>query len=92
MIIEENDFRLESVTDSDLMFDLELLHTVKPKGGEERQEFKIDGYGLPLESAIKHIVQYRISKGNKEGSLTMSRYLEEFKKIYKDVKSLCIMN
>ena len=49
MIIEEKDFRLTPVNDSSPMFDLELLHIVKPKGGEPREEFKVAGYGLALE-------------------------------------------
>ena len=41
MVIEESDFRLESLSDMSHFWDLELLYTIKPKGGEPREEFKI---------------------------------------------------
>ena len=77
MIIQEEDFKLESVSDSSLFFDLELLHTVKPKGGEERQEF------------IKKIIQYRISAKYKDKALSMAEYMKEFRKIYQDINKVC---
>lgn len=89
MIIQEEDFKLESISDSSLFFDLELLHTIKPKGGEERQEFKVAGYGLQLETAMKKIVQYRISVKHRDKALSMAEYMKEFKKIYQDISKLC---
>ena len=89
MIIQEEDFKLESVSDSSLFFDLELLHTVKPKGGEERQEFKVAGYGLQLGTAIKKIIQYRISSKYKYKALSMAEYMKEFRKIYQDINKVC---
>ena len=77
MIIEESDFRLENASDFSQFWDLELLYTVKPKSGEVRQEFKNSGYGLTLESAIKRIINYRLS--NKKEIYTLKEYLEEYK-------------
>ena len=77
MIIEESDFRLENSSDFSQFWDLELLYTVKPKSGEARQEFKNSGYGLTLESAIKRVINYRLS--NKKEIYTLKEYLEEYK-------------
>ena len=77
MIIEESDFRLENSSDFSQFWDLELLYTVKPKSGEARQEFKNSGYGLTLESAIKRVINYRLSK--KKEIYTLKEYLEEYK-------------
>lgn len=77
MIIEEKDFRLKPIDDSSLMFDLELLYKVTPKGGESRLEFKTDAYGLSLESALKKIVQYRLSQKHPE-AVSLESYCKEF--------------
>lgn len=77
MIIEESDFRLENSSDFSQFWDLELLYIVKPKSGEPRQEFKNAGYGLTLESAIKRVINYRLS--NKKEIYTLKEYLEEYK-------------
>lgn len=53
------------------MFDLELLHIVRPKGGEPREEFKIVGYGLPLDAAIKRIISYRIQSKHGDGAISL---------------------
>ena len=59
MVIEESDFKLEYEENSN-KFDLYLLHTINAKDEEKRRdEFKIDGYGVSLESAIKRIINYR---------------------------------
>lgn len=86
MIIEESDFRLENSNDFSQFWDLELLYTVKPKSGEPRQEFKNAGYGLTLGSAIKRIINYRLS--NKKEIYTLKEYLEEYKKQNAQLQSL----
>lgn len=92
MTIEEKDFKLVPVSDSSPKFDLYLLHVVKPKGGEPREEFKDPLYGLPLESAIQRIINYRISKKYGEGVITMKTYLTEYKQIKEEITKLCTMN
>ena len=56
MVIEEKDFKLTS--DTGIFWDLELLHTIRPKGKPERQEFAIEGYGLSLPNCMKRIINY----------------------------------
>ena len=79
MKIQEEDFILESIDDSSPLFDLELLYTIRPKGKEPRQEFKNSGYGLPIDSAVKRIAQYRINNKHKEEAITLKTYFKEFK-------------
>ena len=88
MIIKENDFKLIPISESSNFFDLELLYTIKPKGKEERQEFKTSSYGISLEAAIRKIIQYRICSKHKEDVINLQTYLSEFKQQLKDLKNL----
>ncbi len=92
MTIEEKDFKLSPVNESSPMFDLELLHIVKPKGGEPREEFKIAGYGLPLDAAIKRIISYRIQSKHGDDAISLKKYLEDYKQIQKEIEKICMPN
>lgn len=89
MVIEEPDFRLTQISESSCFWDLELLYTIRPKGKEARQEFKICGYGLTITSAMKHIANFRISQKHLEGSLTMKQYLKEYNEIISNLSKIC---
>lgn len=88
MIIEEPDFRLTQISEGSCFWDLELLYTIKPKGKESRQEFKVCGYGLTMNSAIKRIANFRISQKHTEDSLTMKQYLKEYNEIIKELSNI----
>ena len=92
MVIEEKDFRLTPVNDSSPMFDLELLHIIKPKGGEPREEFKVAGYGLPLEAVIKRIISFRIQSKRGDETISLKESLEDYKQIQKEIEKICIPN
>lgn len=87
MVIEEKDFRLIPVSESSPMFDLELLYTIRPKGKEARQEFKNAGYGMNLETALKKVIQYRLSC--KHDTIDIATYLKEFRAELDSLKGLC---
>lgn len=87
MVIEEKDFRLIPISDSNLFFDLELLYTVRPKGKEARQEFKNVAYGISLNNALKKIIQYRLS--HKYDTVDLATYLKEFRNELDSLKALC---
>ena len=77
MIIEESDFKLE-YDEASNWFDLYLLHIVNPKDADKRrEEFKIAGYGMPLDSALRRIINYRLEK--KFEVLTLKQYLKEYR-------------
>lgn len=88
MEIVEKDFKLKPVDESSPFFDLELLYIVKPRGGTPRLEFKNAGYGMPLLSAIKRIIQYRISCKHKEEAIRLKTYFEEYTKELEEFKEL----
>lgn len=77
MIIEEQDFRLEQVSDTSDRFDLDLLHTINKGKENERQEFKNVSYGIPLELAIKKIILYRMNQ--KHETLSLKEFLKEYR-------------
>ena len=89
MTIEEEDFRLIPISEYSPMFDLELLYTVRPKGKEERQEFKNVAYGIELETALKKVAQYRVSCKHVNESVKLLEYLSDFKKELDTLKKLC---
>lgn len=89
MIIQEEDFRLIPVDEHSLLFDLELLYTINPKGKESRQEFKNAGYGFTLENAIKKIAQYRINSKHINEVISLKTFLTELKEEFKSIKKLC---
>lgn len=76
MIIEHSDFRLTNDGMS-TCWDLEVMRTVRPRGKPEREEWSDPLYGMPLERAIKIIINYRLNK--KKDVYTLQEYLHEFK-------------
>lgn len=88
MVIEEKDFRLIPIKDSGNMFDLELLRTVNKGKETERQEFKNVAYGVTIESAMRYIANARIAANNPD-TIDLKTYLEEYRKILDEIKTLC---
>lgn len=85
MIIEGSFYRLTPISDSSPRFDLELLYDIG--GKNPRKEFKIEGYGYPLEIALDRCCRYAISKKfGKDEIITLKEYLDEFKKITKEFR------
>jgi len=85
MIIEGTFYRLTPLNDHSLMFDLELLYKIS--GKNPRDEFKIAGYGMPLNSCIKAITAHAVyNKYNKSEIITLKQYLLEVKKVYEEIK------
>lgn len=89
MTIEENDFKLIPIAEGSSMFDIEVLHTVKPRGGEPREEFQNIAYGIPIVNAIERVANYRIQKRHDNEAITLKQYIEEYKTIIKAIKDLC---
>ena len=89
MTIEEHDFKLTPVSNSDIKFDLELLYKIQPKGKEARMEFKNVAYGISLAHAVHKIAQYRVSQKHKNEAITLLTYFKEFKEELDSLKALC---
>ena len=86
MIIEEKDFKLE-FDEGCFKFDLYLLHTVNAKIEEKkRDEFKLHGYSMTLESAIRHIILYRLNK--KLDVVSLQNYIKEYQNEVKEISTI----
>lgn len=85
LIIEEQDFRMIHCGAN--FWDLELLHTIRPKGQPQRQEFKNVGYGMTIERCFKMIINYRL-KRKRSDPYSMKEYLKEYKDEVKKIEHL----
>lgn len=88
MVIEEKDFRLTPIKDSQGMFDLELLKVVNKGKENERQEFKNVAYGVTLEKALLYVANARIADKSPE-TIDLKTYLEEFRNQIAELRQLC---
>lgn len=85
MVIEGPFYRLTPISESSPRFDLELLYDIG--GKNPRKEFKVEGYGYPLEAAIERCRHYAVRKKfRKDEVITLGRYLDEFKKEKKEIE------
>lgn len=85
MIIQGNFYRIEPINDNSPLWDLYLLRKVNSKTNP-REEFQLEGYGMPLDSAIGRIIRYAInSKYEKDEITTLKEYLNVFKQIKEEI-------
>ena len=85
MIIEESDFKL-TLSVTGLSWDLELLREVKSKDGSVKKEFKLEGYGIPIDRCMQIITNYRLEK-NKE-VYSLKEYIRDYKHQIQELKEL----
>lgn len=85
MIIQGNFYRIEPINDTSPLWDLYLLRKINSKTNP-REEFQLEGYGMPLDSAIGRIIRYAInSKYGKDEITTLKEYLNVFKQIQEEI-------
>lgn len=85
MIIQGNFYRIEPINDNSPLWDLYLLRKVNSKTNP-REEFQLEGYGMPLDSAIGRIIRFAInSKYGKDEITTLKEYLNVFKQIQEEI-------
>ena len=85
MIIEEPDFRL-TLSASGLSWDLELLRTIKSRDGSAKEEFRLEGYGIPIDRCLQIISNYRLEK--KQEVYTLKKYISDYKQQIKQLKEI----
>ena len=90
MIIEEDDFRAEQISDDSIFWDLNLIKTKKKRDGTIVEEFGNTIYGMPLDSVMKRIVANRIARKYKDEAITMKQYLEDWKKEMEKLSNLSL--
>ena len=87
MVIEEKDFRVTSK--EGFMGDLEFPYIVNKGKDNERVEFKIAFYGIPMKQVITEIAANRISVDwEDETIVTLNKYLEIYAKYVNEVDKL----
>lgn len=78
MIIKESDFEMELVEDS-TRYDLSISYVVHAKDPEKRrEELKLIGYAMPLETCIDLIILHRLKR--KQEVYCLKTFLLEYKK------------
>jgi hypothetical protein len=78
MVIEYGKFKMEKLKDAPF-YNLSVLSVVNAGKENEREEFKIIGYGMPFDSCIKRIVDYEINQI--EGIYTIKEYVEKYEEL-----------
>lgn len=87
MRIEESDFILvPSKNDGSSLWDLSLLYKVNSKTGESRNEFKVVGYGMTMEHALKRVINYRVMCKAKDSAIKLRDYLKIYNKLLNELK------
>lgn len=84
MTIQGDFYRIEPINDNSPLYDLYLLRTIKSKANP-REEFQIEGYGMPLESAIGRIIRYAANNKLKDEIITLKHYLDVFKQTKEEI-------
>lgn len=87
MTIEGSFYKIVPINDNSPLFDLYLLRTIKSKTNP-REEFQLEGYGMPLESAISRVINYSINSKYADKAITIKEYLD----VYKEIKASIISN
>lgn len=86
MVIEGEDFKLEYLDEYDC-FDVYTIKVINAKdASKRREELTLEAYGVPLERALKRIINYRLSK--RKEVYTLKEYLSDFKKEKEELAKL----
>ena len=92
LTLKGEDFILEQLDTGSFMFDLKLKRTVHGKNGVDREEFKIDGYGMPLNYAFGKIVNYRLARQYNGEVAMLKQFIADYRKaaklVYHELKQL----
>ena len=84
MTIQGDFYRIEPINDSSPLYDLYLLRTVKSKTNP-RDEFQLEGYGMPMEAIIGRIIRYALNSKFKDEIVTLENYLNVYKQIKEEI-------
>lgn len=85
MIIENNDYILEQLSDNSIFWDLTFPKVIHKGKDNERIEFKDPIYGITLDSAKKRIALFRVN--NKLGD-SKKTSPEKFNVLYTEEKNI----
>ena len=84
MVIKENDFVLEPVSDDSNFWNLTFYKRVKKREtGKFEMELGDTLYGLPLSSCLIRIAKHRSAKKYEEQNISLIEFLKDYQKNYK---------
>ena len=84
MIIENKDYILEQISKDSHFFDLTFPKVINKGKDNERKEMKLEAYGMPFDSCIKKIVDFRFR--NLEGEFTLEEAIEKYSEFVSDIE------
>lgn len=87
MTIQGSFYRIEPIDDNSPLYDLYLLRTIKSKTNP-RDEFQLEGYGMPLDSAIGRIIRYAVNSKYKDEIITLKDYLNATHQVKKEIEGI----
>lgn len=85
MIIQDQDFKIEKLKEGEF-YNLSFLKIINKDKENEREEFEIVSYGIPIDLCIKKVVDYRLR--DEEGEYTLQEYIERYKELVEDIGKL----
>ena len=87
--IEEHDFKMESTNSNDIrFFDLYFMHIVNKGKENERQEFKLDGYGYQLKTCLRKIAVMRAGNSSQKEFKSFKEFVQVYLKQVAEVQKL----
>ena len=78
MTIEGNGYKIEKLTDAPF-YNLSITAVINVGTDKEREEYRIVGYGMPFDSCIKQIVDYRMAK--LEGTYSPKEFVDLYEEL-----------
>ncbi len=84
MTIEGSFYKIVPINDNSPFYDLYLLRTIKSKTNP-RDEFQLEGYGMPLDAAIGRIIRFALNGKHQDEVLSLNEYLQEYERISKEL-------
>lgn len=85
MIIEENNFKIES-TDNIGRYDLYIKKVINKGKENEREEFVINGYDMPLENILRRLIHLNVC--NKLETCDLKTFIKEYSSENKKLREL----
>lgn len=60
------------------------------KSGKMRQKYKVHGYFVSVESAVKKAKKVLLLKNNKDSILSLDEYLKQSRELKEELKNICL--
>lgn len=88
MIIKGNDYVFTPINEISPLYDVDLMKVVNKGKANERQELQKEAYGVPLDYAIRMVVNHRIRSKAGDSVVELQDYIQQFRKSINELKDL----